>query len=65
VVVTDGLLDRRDLAIDRGLDLLAATVDAGPHDPDRLCTRLITEIGPDGDPPDDIAVMVAHHQPDR
>jgi CheY-like chemotaxis protein len=57
VLVTDGLLERRDLTLVDGLDLLAATVDAGHDDLDELCKRLVTDIGPQGDAPDDIAIM--------
>jgi serine phosphatase RsbU (regulator of sigma subunit)/DNA-binding NarL/FixJ family response regulator len=58
VLVTDGLLDRRDLPLGQGLERLATAIEHGHGDLDELCNRLIADIGPVGDAPDDIAVLV-------
>ena len=65
VLYTDGLVEKRGVSIDEGLERLCALA-AGRHEVEALCTLLIEELVPDA-PPDDIAVLAAHvpELPDR
>jgi serine phosphatase RsbU (regulator of sigma subunit)/anti-sigma regulatory factor (Ser/Thr protein kinase) len=56
VVYTDGLVERRDEAIDRSLARLAATAAGEPTSADGLCERLTAAAGGRHD---DVAVLVA------
>jgi serine phosphatase RsbU (regulator of sigma subunit)/DNA-binding NarL/FixJ family response regulator len=56
VLVTDGLIERRDASIQVGLDRLAALVAKGARDLEPFCDRLLDELAdPAGD--DDIALV--------
>jgi serine phosphatase RsbU (regulator of sigma subunit)/anti-sigma regulatory factor (Ser/Thr protein kinase)/putative methionine-R-sulfoxide reductase with GAF domain len=56
LLYTDGLIERRDEAIDHSLDRLAATAARETSSADGLCQRLTTESGARHD---DVAVLVA------
>ena len=58
VLYTDGLVERRDEVLDRGLERLADAVRRhGEQPPDRLATLLLDEILADTDQPDDVALI--------
>lgn len=57
LMVTDGLVERRDEIIDRGLDRLVAMASTWWGDLDELCDRLLREVGPGPDGADDIALL--------
>ena len=57
LMVTDGLVERRDEIIDRGLDRLVAMASDWDGDLDELCDRLLREVGPGPEGADDIALM--------
>jgi hypothetical protein len=58
VMVTDGLVERRDELIDVGLDRLrAATLEVGELSLDAMVDELIERVGPGYDAADDIAVL--------
>jgi PAS domain S-box-containing protein len=59
VLYTDGLIDRRDLSVDEGLERLKAVAWAQRDQTlDELCARLVAALVPD-DAPDDIALLCA------
>jgi anti-sigma regulatory factor (Ser/Thr protein kinase) len=61
LLVTDGLLERRGEIIDRGLDRMVDVAirwnGDGDGDLDRLCDRLLDEVGPGASAADDIALL--------
>ncbi|PMR58052.1 stage II sporulation protein E [Verrucosispora sp. ts21] len=56
VFYTDGLIERRDVTIDEGLNALAASAVRVDADLDRFCQRLLDELAPD-EIQDDVAVV--------
>jgi serine phosphatase RsbU (regulator of sigma subunit) len=62
VLYTDGLVERRDAEIDKGLAALTAAVATVEADLDEFCGRLLERlVGPQMD--DDIAVVAVRRQP--
>jgi anti-sigma regulatory factor (Ser/Thr protein kinase) len=55
LLYTDGLVERRDEALDRGLENLAAVAGAGHEGLDALCERVIDAVLARGEPGDDVA----------
>ena len=63
VLYTDGLVDRRDVAVDDGLEqLLEVASDQGGRDLDDFCGILIERLVP-ADASDDVAILAAHFEP--
>ena len=57
VLYTDGLIDRRDIALEEGLEQLLAAADRDPGRPvETVCRDLITELAP-SEAADDIALL--------
>jgi PAS domain S-box-containing protein len=62
VLYTDGLVERRDVPIDRRLDVLARA--AAPEDDlDHLCDRILTRVLGDQVPLDDVALLAVRPTP--
>jgi CheY-like chemotaxis protein len=57
VLYTDGLVERRDVDIDVGLNALARAAAEVEPDLDDFCTRLLDQLGGDGQRADDLAVI--------
>jgi CheY-like chemotaxis protein len=57
VLVTDGLLERRDGYFGGALGELRAVVGDGQEDPNLLCERILAEVGPREKRIDDVAVL--------
>ncbi|MEU3828976.1 fused response regulator/phosphatase [Streptomyces sp. SID161] len=55
LLVTDGLIERRDEDLQHSLDTLARVVGEAPADPEGVCTHLLDRLVPDGG--DDVALM--------
>jgi PAS domain S-box-containing protein len=55
LLYTDGLIERRGISIDDGLDRLALEVGAGHDGLGRLCDRILTTLAPTGE--DDVAML--------
>jgi PAS domain S-box-containing protein len=65
VLFTDGLIDRRDVAVQVGLDRLRAeATDPGEGDLDEMCGALLEHLVPP-DASDDVAILVARLEPVR
>ena len=63
VLYTDGLVDRRDVAVDDGLERLREVAsDQGAGDLDDFCGILIERLVP-ADASDDVAILAAHLEP--
>ena len=63
VLFTDGLIDRRDLPIDDGLERLRAVAAASrDEDPDTFCAGLVDALVPE-DVSDDVAVLTIRVEP--
>ena len=63
MLYTDGLVDRRDVAVDDGLEqLLEVASDQGGRDLDDFCGILIERLVP-ADASDDVAILAAHFEP--
>jgi PAS domain S-box-containing protein len=60
VTYTDGLVEERGTAIDRGLDTLKEAVISGPRSPEPLCEHIIATMLEHRAPMDDIAVLALH-----
>ncbi|WP_042379012.1 ATP-binding SpoIIE family protein phosphatase [Streptacidiphilus melanogenes] len=58
VLYTDGLVERRDRDIDRGLDALAKTLSGATGTPDVICSRLLRAMGVTPEHDDDVAALV-------
>ncbi|MFD3519108.1 PP2C family protein-serine/threonine phosphatase [Streptomyces sp. NPDC058653] len=58
LMITDGLVEVRNIDLDNRMRALTAAVLAGPPDPEGLCDALLTEFGKE--PDDDIIVFAAH-----
>jgi PAS domain S-box-containing protein len=59
VLFTDGLIDRRDMSVDDGLEQLrSAAEDEREADPELLCARLVEALAPT-EATDDVAFLVA------
>ncbi|MFG2666456.1 PP2C family protein-serine/threonine phosphatase [Streptomyces sp. NPDC048387] len=59
VLYTDGLIERRDEDIDRGLNRLTTALgELADLDPERLADALLAQLGVAGGAPDDIALVV-------
>lgn len=56
---TDGLVERRGVDIDKGLELLRRTVRPGPADD--VCARVMATLVGTTPPSDDIALVTVHH----
>jgi anti-sigma regulatory factor (Ser/Thr protein kinase) len=63
VAYTDGLVEERGTAIDRGLDTLKKAVLSGPRDPAPLCDHILAKMLERRAPTDDIAVLALHTIP--
>jgi PAS domain S-box-containing protein len=63
VAYTDGLVEERGTAIDRGLDTLKKAVLSGPRDPSPLCDHILAKMLERRAPTDDIAVLALHTIP--
>jgi anti-sigma regulatory factor (Ser/Thr protein kinase) len=63
VLFTDGLVERRGISIDVGLDRLRE-LSADSGDVERLCSTALDELVP-REPPDDVAIVVARMPPLR
>ncbi|MFC5907150.1 ATP-binding SpoIIE family protein phosphatase [Streptacidiphilus monticola] len=64
VLYTDGLVERRDQDIDRGLDALARTLKGAAGHPEVVCSRLLRAMGVGPQHDDDVAVL-AFQLPER
>ncbi|GAB1510793.1 SpoIIE family protein phosphatase [Actinophytocola sp. KF-1] len=58
---TDGLVERRGVDIDLGLELLRATVRPGA--PEDVCAKVMAALVGSNPPGDDIALVAVHHAP--
>lgn len=56
---TDGLVERRGVSIDLGLEKLRTTVRSGP--PEDVCARVMAALVGNRRPGDDIALVAVHH----
>ncbi len=65
VLYTDGLIERRDEAIDVGLDRLQGAARGDDVSPTRLCDHLLTALVGTDSLDDDTALLVASISPDR
>jgi anti-sigma regulatory factor (Ser/Thr protein kinase) len=63
VTYTDGLVEERGTAIDRGLATLKDAVMTGPRSPEPLCEHIIAKMLEHRAPMDDIAVLALHTMP--
>jgi anti-sigma regulatory factor (Ser/Thr protein kinase) len=63
VIYTDGLVEERGTAIDRGLETLKQAVVSGPNEPELLCEHIIGRMLEHRAPTDDIAVLALHTVP--
>ncbi|MFD7539868.1 PP2C family protein-serine/threonine phosphatase [Streptomyces sp. NPDC059819] len=63
LMITDGLIETRDSALEERLRLLAATAAAGPEEPEALCATLLDTFGTQ--PSDDIIVFATRLTPSR
>ncbi|MEU6313300.1 SpoIIE family protein phosphatase [Streptomyces sp. NPDC047014] len=61
LMITDGLVETRADDLYERLDLLAATAEAGPHEPEALCALLVDTFA--AEPDDDIIVFTARLSP--
>ncbi|MYR61403.1 SpoIIE family protein phosphatase, partial [Streptomyces sp. SID625] len=57
VLVTDGLIERRGVDLDKALVSLREAVARGPANPEAMCEALMTAFPPDGK--DDVAILAA------
>ncbi|MCY7301468.1 MAG: SpoIIE family protein phosphatase [Thermoleophilia bacterium] len=57
VLYTDGLVERRGLPLDEGLQLLAASAAVSNDDPEEFVDALIASLAGDHERPDDVAVL--------
>ncbi|WP_018567875.1 SpoIIE family protein phosphatase [Streptomyces sp. PsTaAH-124] len=57
VLVTDGLIERRGVDLDKALVSLREAVACGPASPEAMCEALMTAFPPDGK--DDVAILAA------
>jgi anti-sigma regulatory factor (Ser/Thr protein kinase) len=63
VLFTDGLVDRRDIAVDDGLERLRTlATDPGDRDLDEVCGALLEHLLP-SDASDDVAILAARLEP--
>ncbi|MFI5858216.1 SpoIIE family protein phosphatase [Streptomyces parvulus] len=58
LLVTDGLIERRHIDLQRSLDSLARVLARAPLPPEEVCDELLDRLPPDGS--DDIAIMAVH-----
>ncbi|MFF7604400.1 SpoIIE family protein phosphatase [Streptomyces parvulus] len=58
LLVTDGLIERRHIDLQRSLDSLARVLARAPLSPEDVCDELLDRLPPDGS--DDIAIMAVH-----
>ncbi|MFK0181727.1 PP2C family protein-serine/threonine phosphatase [Streptomyces xanthochromogenes] len=63
LMITDGLIETRDSALDERLRLFARTAAAAPEEPEALCSALLDTFGTE--PSDDIIVFAARLSPSR
>jgi phosphoserine phosphatase RsbU/P len=57
VLYTDGLVERRGVAISEGLDRLASAAAGAGHDPEAACDHLLRAMLGDEEPADDVALL--------
>jgi PAS domain S-box-containing protein len=60
VMYTDGLVERREELIDRGLARLAAACGSGPADPEALCDHIVAQLLEGRASDDDVALVIVH-----
>jgi serine phosphatase RsbU (regulator of sigma subunit)/anti-sigma regulatory factor (Ser/Thr protein kinase) len=64
LLYTDGIVERRDMWIEEGLQQLAGALAAAfGEDPGRLLDRLVAELVPGGQPADDVALLAMRTEP--
>jgi PAS domain S-box-containing protein len=63
LLYTDGLVERRDVALDKRLEQLAMVAGSGGEDLDALCDRVIEAVLGQGDPNDDVALLAVRPLP--
>jgi len=64
LLYTDGLVERRDMWIDEGLERLEAALSAiAGREPEDVVEHVFGELLPDGRPSDDVAVLAVRAQP--
>jgi PAS domain S-box-containing protein len=63
LLYTDGLVERRDEALDERLDKLAAVAGGAGEDLDVLCERVIDAVLGQGEPGDDVALLAVRPLP--
>jgi PAS domain S-box-containing protein len=63
VLYTDGLVERRDVPLERRLDDLARVASPPERDLDRLCDRILTGVLGDRVPADDVALLAVRPKP--
>jgi len=59
LMYTDGLVERPDQPLERGLERLIESLGGGTPQPERLCRDLMRSIFPNAGPRDDVAMLVA------
>ncbi|HEV7753807.1 MAG TPA: GAF domain-containing SpoIIE family protein phosphatase [Baekduia sp.] len=64
LLYTDGLVERRDEGLDQSLEALRAVAAGAPPDLDELCDRVLTAMAPDGEWPDDVALLAVRRLED-
>ena len=62
LLYTDGLVERRDRSLEEGLELLRATVESGPSEPDALVEHVLERLLADGERDDDVALLARSPQ---
>jgi serine phosphatase RsbU (regulator of sigma subunit)/anti-sigma regulatory factor (Ser/Thr protein kinase) len=63
LLYTDGLVERRGMALGEGLERLREAVGSGPHDAEALCEHVLAKVLPDGPPGDDVALLALRNAP--
>ncbi|MGW3356693.1 SpoIIE family protein phosphatase [Streptomyces bungoensis] len=61
LLVTDGLIERRNVDLRTSLESLAEVAGEGSADPEETCARLLDRLSPDGN--DDVALMAVRLNP--
>jgi anti-sigma regulatory factor (Ser/Thr protein kinase) len=63
LLYTDGLVERRGVALGDGLERLREAVGSAPHDAEALCDHVLGQVLPDGPPGDDVALLALRNAP--
>jgi serine phosphatase RsbU (regulator of sigma subunit)/anti-sigma regulatory factor (Ser/Thr protein kinase) len=63
LLYTDGLVERRGLSLNDGLERLREAVASGPREAEALCDHVLAQVLPDGPPGDDVALLALSNAP--